>query len=162
MCLKTGPYPSDAQHTEMLDKLMNAQRCAKASESSSLVDNRELSSSNSHFDEADHDAAEQKPGHEIPTEELRRDPGKNFSLGTFKQIFLIERNAPRKAQDVPKVSKAREEGVSCKICHKKFATTAQLGGHTSKVHKGCSINYKLKMSIRDNREADREALSRAR
>ena len=159
--METGPYPSDAQHTEKLDKSLNAQRCAKASESSSLVDNRELSSSNSHFDEADHDA-EQKPCHEIITEKLRRDPGKNFSLRTFRQIFLIQRNAPRKAQDVPKVSKAREEGATCKICHKKFATTAQLGGHTSKVHKGSSINYKLKMAIRDSREADREALSRAR
>ena len=48
------------------------------------------------------------------------------------------------------------------MCGKVFETNVQLGGHTSRTHKGQSESYKLKMETRERRAVDREALALAK
>ena len=53
-------------------------------------------------------------------------------------------------------------GIKCSLCGKLLKSKVALGGHTSRAHKGQSINYNKKVAVRARRKADREALAQAK
>lgn len=49
----------------------------------------------------------------------------------------------KKAQKKAKVSKTIKRAYACEFCPTSFESSQELGGHTSRVHPGCSKKFKL-------------------
>ena len=54
-----------------------------------------------------------------------------------------------------------KDGFKCQWCDKIFANARQLGGHTSRSHKGLSESYRKKCEVHESRRLQRAALKKA-
>jgi hypothetical protein len=55
-----------------------------------------------------------------------------------------------------------QENYDCTICHRSFDTGQGLGGHMSRMHPNCSVQYKIKMKVRKSRSKERQLLQEAK
>ena len=55
-----------------------------------------------------------------------------------------------------------QENYDCTMCHRSFDTGQGLGGHMSRMHPNCSVQYKIKMKVRKSRSKERQLLQEAK
>ena len=80
-----------------------------------------------------------------------------------KTIRKTKKAKSHNKREAASTQKEDDQGVvRCKLCDKVFKTNVQLGGHTSRAHKGQSSSYSNKIAIRDARTKIRESLAKAK
>ena len=95
----------------------------------------------------------------VDTETVKKATKVQSSKKSPKPVFNITKTISKK--EIQRRSKDCDK-LKCRFCGKTFKKSAQLGGHTSKMHKGQSEKYKTKCETHQRRAADRKAYALAK